>query len=94
MVKEIAAFFKKKQKPCGRLSRTSPAAQPKSQKFFGSFFQKRTASQTPGAAIPNAAQAAPQRPTAGAVTRLTPCVCGVFARVLPIRHCYALVILS
>jgi hypothetical protein len=34
----------KKQKTFGRLSRTSPAAYATSQKFFGSFFQKRTPS--------------------------------------------------
>jgi hypothetical protein len=39
------AFFfeKKKQKTFARLSRTFPAANAKWQKFFGSFFQKRTA---------------------------------------------------
>jgi hypothetical protein len=35
-------FEKKKQKTFGRLSRTYPAACVKWQKFFGSFFQKRT----------------------------------------------------
>jgi hypothetical protein len=39
-------FFseEKKQKTFGLLSRTSPAAYAKSETFFGSFFQKRTAS--------------------------------------------------
>jgi hypothetical protein len=43
--KEGKAFFfeKKKQKTFGLLSRTAPAACAKWQKFFGSFFQKRTA---------------------------------------------------
>jgi hypothetical protein len=43
--KKRKVFFseEKKQKTFGRLSRTSPAAYAKSQNFFGSFFQKRTA---------------------------------------------------
>jgi multimeric flavodoxin WrbA len=40
--RKVFFFEKKKQKTFGRLSRTHPAAYAKSQKFFGSFFQKRT----------------------------------------------------
>jgi hypothetical protein len=41
----VKVFFseEKKQKTFGRLSRPSSAAYAMSQKFFGSFFQKRTA---------------------------------------------------
>jgi hypothetical protein len=41
----VKVFFseEKKQKTFVRLSRPSPAAYAKWQKFFGSFFQKRTA---------------------------------------------------
>jgi hypothetical protein len=41
----VKVFFseEKKQKTFGRLSRPAPAAYPNVQKFFGSFFQKRTA---------------------------------------------------
>jgi predicted dienelactone hydrolase len=44
LTQESKVFFseEKKQKTFGWLSRFSPAARAKSQKFFGSFFQKRT----------------------------------------------------